>query len=46
MYNFHYDHQLFHWNVFDASGFYVCSFRSAQEAADFCKYVNQEVGYE
>ena len=45
MYECHYDHQQGIWNVFDGKGFYVCSFPTAKEANDFCKYSNQQAGY-
>jgi len=43
MYTYHYDHPGQQWNVFNQQGFYVCSFFTATEAADFCKYANMEV---
>jgi len=40
MFDYHYDHQGRQWNVFDAQGYYVCSFASAEEARDFFKSAN------
>jgi hypothetical protein len=40
MYSYHYDFQAKQWNVFDAQGFYVCSFATAQEASEFCNSSN------
>lgn len=46
MYDYHFDHPNNQWNVFDGRGLYVCSFYTAKEADDFCKYNNGQAGYE
>lgn len=40
MFTKHYDHQQNHWNVFDAQGFYVCSFLTVKDADDFLRSAN------